>query len=229
MKAMILAAGRGERMRPLTDHTPKPLLKAGGESLMGWHIRRLARAGFSELVVNHAWLGEQIEAAFGDGSAYGVSISWSREAQALETAGGIANALPLLGGEPFVLINGDVLADIDFGRLAEAARGLDGVERLAHLVMVPNPAWRAAGDFDLGEDGFLTEGTSLTFAGAAAYHPAMFAGMPPGQAAPMLPLFRRSIKERQITGHRHDGLWLDVGTPERLREADRIATGRDWA
>ncbi len=227
MKAMILAAGRGERMRPLTDHTPKPLLEAGGESLIGWHIRRLAACGITELVINHAWLGDVLEAALGHGERYGVSIAWSREGQPLETAGGIANALSLLGNAPFVLVNGDVLADIDFAGLCERARQLDGVQTLAHLVMVPNPDWREQGDFDLDDHDRLVPGHGLTYAGAAAYHPALFADLAAQQPVPfmpMLPLFRQAMAEQQITGQVHRGVWMDVGTPQRLAEADALAS-----
>lgn len=148
MKAMILAAGRGERMRPLTDHTPKPLLKVGSEPLIGWHIRRLKNAGFTEIVINHAWLGEQIEATLGNGAQYGVSIAYSPESTGgLETAGGIATALPLLGDAPFLVINGDVLTDIDFNAARQAAASLQTSNLLAHIWLVPNPPHNPEGDF----------------------------------------------------------------------------------
>lgn len=231
MKAMILAAGRGERMRPLTDHTPKPLLPVGGEPLIGWHIKRLRAAGISELVINHAWLGERIEAALGDGAAYGVRIAYSREGTALETAGGIATALPLLGEAPFIVVNGDVLTDIDFATLADAAARLDGRTALAHLLLVPNPPHHPGGDFGLLADGRLSaspaDGEALTFSGIAAYHPALFAATPPHQPAKLAPLLRAAMAQGRVSGARHDGLWLDVGTVERLAEADAIARG--WA
>ncbi|WP_024301187.1 N-acetylmuramate alpha-1-phosphate uridylyltransferase MurU [Pseudogulbenkiania sp. MAI-1] len=231
MRAMILAAGRGERMRPLTDHTPKPLLPVGGEPLIGWHIKRLREAGIDEIVINHAWLGERIETALGDGAAYGVHIAYSREGTALETAGGIATALPLLGEEPFVVINGDVLTDIDLAALAAEAARLDGKQRLAHLLLVPNPPHHPGGDFGLLGDGRLSaspaDGVALTFSGIGAYHPALFAATLPHQPAKLAPLLRAAMAEGRISGVRHDGLWLDVGTAERLAEADAIARG--WA
>lgn len=226
-KAMILAAGRGERMRPLTDQTPKPLLKVGGEPLIGWHIRRLRDAGMTELVINHAWLGEQIEAWIGDGSPYQVKVAWSAEETALDTAGGIANALPLLGNQPFVLINADILTDIDFQHLSREAAQLDGERRLAHLAMVKNPAHHPQGDFSVRSDGLVERGHQLTYAGAAAYHPAMFkelAVQQPIPAKPLLPLLLAAMELGQVTGYCHQGLWLDVGTVDRLASADSIAS-----
>jgi N-acetyl-alpha-D-muramate 1-phosphate uridylyltransferase len=232
MKAMILAAGRGERMRPLTDRTPKPLLQAGGESLIGWHIRRLARAGVTGLVVNHAWLGESLEAALGDGARYGVHIDWSPEGEALETAGGIAHALPLLGEAPFLVVNGDVLCDTDFGLLAETASRLDGRARQAHLLLVDNPPHRADGDFSLHADGRVERepvagAARLTFSGIAAYHPSLFADLArqAPQKRPLLPLLLQGMQAGTVSGEHFGGLWLDVGTPERLAQADRIAAG----
>ncbi|TDR80332.1 N-acetylmuramate alpha-1-phosphate uridylyltransferase MurU [Paludibacterium purpuratum] len=234
MKAMILAAGRGERMRPLTDHTPKPLLRVGAETLIGWHIRRLAACGIRELVINHAWLGERLQAALGDGAAYGVRIAWSAEHEALETAGGIAQALPLLGDAPFLLVNGDVLCDLDFARLMAAAQRLDGHARQAHLILVDNPPHRPGGDFTLHPDGRVTrepvEGLPrLTYAGIGAYHPSLLADL--ARRSPvretLLNVFIEAMARGTISGERLSGLWLDVGTPERLQEADRIAAG--WA
>lgn len=230
MKAMILAAGRGERMRPLTDHTPKPLLSVGGQPLIAWHIQKLAAAGFADIVINHAWLGEQIEAALGDGSRFGVRIAYSREGAALETAGGIATALPLLGAAPFVVVNGDVLTDIDFACLRPTLAALDGRAQLAHLLLVANPAHHPAGDFGLLPDGQLSanaaDGIGLTFSGIGLYHPALFAAIPPQQPAKLAPLLRSAMAAGQVSGARHHGLWLDVGTVERLAEADAIA--RTW-
>ena len=231
MKAMILAAGRGERMRPLTDHTPKPLLPAGGRPLIEWHIRRLAAAGVRQLVINHAWLGAQIEQVLGDGNRLGVEIAYSPESTALETAGGIATALPLLGDAPFLVVNGDVLSDVDFTALQQQAAQLDGRTRLAHLLLVDNPPHNPAGDFGLLANGLLAArpdaGNGLTFSGIAAYHPALFADTPAGQPAKLAPLLRAAMAEGQVSGSRLDGLWLDVGTQERLAEADVIAAG--WA
>jgi len=217
MKAMILAAGRGERMRPLTDHMPKPLLQVGGKSLIVWHIERLAQAGFRQLVINHAHLGKQIEAALGDGSRFGVSIVYSDEGEAMETAGGIANALPLLGEEPFLVVNGDVYTDYDFCRLA--GRPMDGV--VAHLVLVDNPPQHAQGDFYL-ENGLLVEqGSSrLTFSGIGIYRPIFFASIIRGTKAKLAPLLHVAIAEKRVTGEHYRGDWVDVGTPERLQALD---------
>ncbi|HWU65994.1 MAG TPA: nucleotidyltransferase family protein [Methylophilus sp.] len=216
MRAMILAAGRGERMRPLTDHTPKPLLAVGGKPLIVWHIERLARAGFRELVINHAHLGAQIEAALGDGRQWQVSICYSAEATALETAGGIANALPLLGDLPFLVINGDVFTDIDYADLTLPA------DRLAHLVMVDNPPQHAAGDFGL-EHGFVLDSAEhrLTFSGVGVYHPELFSSIQHGQAAKLAPLLRAAMQQQRVTGQHHHGLWHDIGTPERLAQLDQ--------
>ncbi|NWK77433.1 N-acetylmuramate alpha-1-phosphate uridylyltransferase MurU [Aquitalea sp. LB_tupeE] len=229
MKAMILAAGRGERMRPLTDHTPKPLLLAGGRPLIEWHIRSLAAVGIRQLVINHAWLGAQIEQSLGDGDRWGVDIAYSPEASALETAGGIATALPLLGNAPFLVVNGDVLSDVDFAPLQQQAAQLDGKTRLAHLLLVDNPPHNPAGDFGLLDNGLLVAtpaaGNGLTFSGIAAYHPALFASTAAGQPAKLAPLLREAMAQGQVSGSRLDGMWLDVGTPERLAEADAIAAG----
>lgn len=232
MKAMILAAGRGERMRPLTDSCPKPLLKVGGEPLIGWHLRRLHAAGIREIVINHAWLGSQIEDTLGTGGAYGVRIAYSPEGETgLETAGGIATALPLLGEEPFLVVNGDVLTDIDFQTAFGAAEALLQQQKLAHLWLVPNPAHNPNGDFVLQNDGAVLsaspEGTALTFSGMGVYHPDLFRSTPPRQAAKLAPLLRAAMNQGLVSGEEHQGLWLDVGTVERLAEADELA--RHWA
>jgi MurNAc alpha-1-phosphate uridylyltransferase len=215
MKAMILAAGRGERMRPLTDHTPKPLLKVGGKSLIVWHIERLAAAGFKDVVINHAHLGEQIEVALGNGSQWGVRIQYSPEKIALETAGGIANAMPLLGNSPFLVVNGDVYTDIDFGALRLAP------PNLAHLVMVNNPPQHAAGDFTLCNGKLSVEGTEkLTFSGVGVYEPSLFAGIVRGEAAKLAPLLKVAMAQGLVSGTHHQGAWHDIGTPERLQALD---------
>ncbi|MCP5221538.1 MAG: nucleotidyltransferase family protein [Zoogloeaceae bacterium] len=219
MRAMILAAGRGERMRPLTDTCPKPLLSAGGAPLIVHHLRRLAAAGIDQIVINHAHLGEMIETALGDGSAFGLHIRYSPEATALETAGGIRQALPRLGDAPFLVVNGDVFCDIDFGALIHRADALKADR--AHLVLVPNPPHHPAGDFHLrGGRASLSDGERLTFSGIGLYHPDMFASLPSGQAAPLGPLLRQAITAGQVSAERFDGLWMDIGTPERLAELD---------
>jgi MurNAc alpha-1-phosphate uridylyltransferase len=211
---MILAAGRGERMRPLTDHTPKPLLEAGGRSLIGHHLAALARAGVREVVVNHAHLGAQIERALGDGAAYGLRIRYSPEEVALETGGGIFRALPLLGPDPFIVVNGDVWTDFDPARLRLADADL------AHLVLVDNPAHHPAGDFFLAGDRVREDrGPRLTFSGVAVYRPALFDGCAPGRF-PLAPLLRAAITVGRVSGEHHRGCWVDVGTPERLAALD---------
>ena len=223
MKAFILAAGRGERMRPLTDTTPKPLLMAGGKPLIVWHLERLAACGFRDVVINHAHLGEQIESALGDGRQFGLNIAYSPEPPgALETAGGIARALPLLGSEPFLVVNGDVWCDWDFRR----AHALAG--RRAHLVFVDNPPQHAGGDFCL--DGETVRyasagiGPTLTYAGTGVFAPDFFAAVPAGAIMKMRPLLDAAIALGIVTGERHGGQWVDVGTPERLAELDRQLT-----
>lgn len=212
--AMILAAGRGERMRPLTDHTPKPLLEVGGKPLIVWHIERLLAAGISELVINHAHLGELIEQRLGDGSEWGARIRYSAEGEgrALETGGGIFKALPLLGEQPFLVVNGDVWCDVDFASLTIAP------EDLAQLLLVDNPAHNPDGDFFL-EDGRVVEwqgGERLTFSGIGIYSPQLFIDEKPG-AWPLAPLLRAAIGGEWVGGQKHTGRWIDVGTPERLQ------------
>ena len=223
---MILAAGRGNRMRPLTDQVPKPLLRAGGKPLIQYHIERLAAAGVREIVINHAHLGQQIEAALGDGSRLGVALRYSAEGegQALETGGGIFKALPLLGPGPFLVVNADIWTDCPFDGL-----GL-GAGTLAHLILVANPPQHPAGDFHLSDGRVLTEGEPrLTFSGIGVYHPDVFANCTAG-AFPLAPLLRQAMAEGRVTGQRHHGHWFDIGTPQRLAELDRWlgneATGR---
>jgi MurNAc alpha-1-phosphate uridylyltransferase len=214
MKAFILAAGRGERMRPLTDHTPKPLLTVRGKPLIVWHLERLATAGITQVVINTGWLGEQIAMLLGAGRDYGVSIAYSAEGwPALETGGGIRHALPLLGASPFLLVNGDVFTDCDFAALA--ARGLRSQEQ-AHLVLVDNPAHHPRGDFRLDAAGLVREGPpTLTYSGVALLCPSLFEGCSAG-AFPLAPLLLRAIAAERVSGVRHGGQWSDVGTPERL-------------
>lgn len=215
---MILAAGKGERMRPLTLHTPKPLLPVAGKPLIQWHIEALARAGLSRLVINHAWLGQQIEAAFGDGACLGVHIDWSAEEQPLETAGGILRALPLLGDAPFVLVNGDIWTDFDFAALRLPAG------RLAHLVLVDNPPFKEAGDFLLAGGAVANpaagqQAEALTYSGIAVLSPRLFDGLAEGPQ-PLAPLLRAAAQQGLVSGEHHAGRWIDVGTPERLQQAD---------
>ncbi len=215
MKAMILAAGRGERMRPLTDYTPKPLLKVGGKSLIVWHLERLAKAGFKEVVINHAHLGEQIEQALGDGKQWGVSIQYSPEKVALETAGGIANALYLLGSESFLVVNADTFTDVDFSALSITK------PNLAHLVMVDNPPQHVHGDFALHQGKLSENGhPKLTFSGVGIYHPDLFASVVRGEAAKLTPLLNAAMTKGLVTGQHHQGVWHDIGTPQRLAELD---------
>ena len=222
MKAFILAAGRGVRMRPLTDTTPKPLLCVAGKPLIVWHLERLAASGFRDVVINHAHLGEQIEAALGDGSRFGVSIRYSPEPPgALETAGGIAKALPLLGEQPFLVINGDVWCDWDFRRAAALAGAR---AHLAHLVMVANPPEHAGGDFCLDGERLRLAGEfigpTLTYAGTGVFSPDFFVGVAAGSVLRMRPLLDAAIAQGLVSGERHDGEWVDVGTPERLAQLD---------
>ncbi len=243
MRAMILAAGRGERMRPLTDTCPKPLLPVGGRPLIAWHLERLAQAGITDILVNHAWLGDRIEAALGDGRAYGVRLRYSAESPALETAGGIARALPFFQDRPFLVLNGDIWCDW----APAQAHGLTAAwptGRLAHLILVDNPDHHPEGDFILGADGRVAprpdagdrapgtqsrapaadarhiQPSALTFAGIGLYHPALFADTDPDRPAPLAPLLRRAMAAHAVSGERHTGRWIDVGTPARLAALD---------
>lgn len=219
---MILAAGRGERMRPLTDHTPKPLLAVGGKPLIVWHIERLAAAGFCDIVINHAHLGHLIEAALGDGTRFGVSIRYSPEREALETAGGIAQALPLLGAAPFLVVNGDVFCDWDLIQTrARIESLLAHPGQQAHLVLVPNPPHHPVGDFALADDRVLPEGAArYTFSGIGVYGPSLFAPVTPGAKSKLAPLLRDAMARGAVSGELHRGRWEDVGTPERLAALD---------
>jgi MurNAc alpha-1-phosphate uridylyltransferase len=217
MKAMILAAGRGERMRPLTDTVPKPLLRIGGQTLIERHVHALARAGITDLVINHAHLGEQIVRALGDGHAYGVSIRYSPETDgSLETGGGIMNALPLLGAEPFLVVNGDIWTDFPFASLPSRIDGL------AHLVMVDNPEHHPEGDFSLSAGELSRQGPAmLTYAGIGVYRPELFAGCSPG-AFPLGPVLRDAMDAGQVSGEHYTGNWFDIGTPERLDAVNSV-------
>jgi len=220
MKAMILAAGRGERMRPLTDACPKPLLPVGGKPLIVWQIERLVAAGIHELVINHAHLGAQIEAALGDGRGFGAHIVYSPESEALETAGGIANALHLLGAAPFLVVSADIYCACDYRQLSEAATQLDATTQV-FLWMVDNRAWHPDGDFAL-RDGLLhLEGEPrLTYSNLGIFRPEFFAGIAPGTRLPLRPLFDQAIAAGRIRGARLTGLWENIGTPAQLAALD---------
>ena len=218
MKAMILAAGKGERMRPLTLTTPKPLVCAGGVPLIVYHLHALAKAGFREVVINHAWLGKQIEDYLGDGALFGLDITYSPEGEPLETGGGILRALPLLGAEPFLVVNGDIWTDYPFVSLPRAISGL------AHLVLVENPAHNPQGDFALCgravEEG--AEGSAkLTYSGIAILYPQLFASCRAG-AFKLAPLLREAMRAGQVSGECFCGHWIDVGTHERLADVERL-------
>lgn len=219
MKAMLLAAGRGERMRPLSDRLPKPLLEAGGKPLIVWQIERLVRGGFTDIVINHAHLGKMIEDALGDGSQFGARIQYSAETEALETAGGIAWALPLLDDQPFLVVNSDVYSDYDFAGLTQHAQTLSA-NRPAHLVLVDNPEHHRQGDFGLRDGVVTADGARLTFSGIGAYHPALFAGIARGDKARLAAQLARPIAEGRVSGEHFRGEWNDVGTPQRLAELD---------
>ncbi len=226
--AMILAAGKGERMRPLTDHTPKPLLPVGGKPLILWHLEKLAKAGFGRIVINHAHLGDQIEEILGNGEAFGVELRYSREGEPLETAGGIATALSLIEGEIFPVVNADVFCDYDFGRFAGIMARMQGETTLAHLVLVDNPPHHPDGDFVLeagkvmDEVSHLTPHASrLTFSGIGIYRRELFASTEPWIKTPLAPLLKQAMQQGRVTGEHFRGRWMDVGTPERLKELDR--------
>ncbi len=216
---MLLAAGRGERMRPLTDTTPKPLLQVAGKPLIVHHLEELAAAGFHQLVINHAWLGEQIEQTLGDGSRWNLQIHYSAEAEALETGGGIFRALPLLS-DPFVVINGDVFAEVDFTSLS-----IDDND-LAHLLLVENPAHNPGGDFQLANGRVSESGDAkLTYSGIGIYRKALFDGCRAGKF-PLAPLLRKAMQQHRVGGQLLGGEWIDVGTPQRLQQLEQSLTSR---
>ncbi len=229
--AMILAAGRGERMRPLTDHTPKPLLPVAGKPLILWHLEKLAKAGFERIVINHAHLGDHIEALLGDGSAFGVELRYSREGEALETAGGIATALPLIDAAIFPVINSDVFCDFDFRRFAGIMLQMQHENSLAHLILVDNPPHHPQGDFVLKESKvydksapFPLPPSPFTFSGIGVYRRELFAHIESWKKAPLAPLLKAAMGEGKVTGEHYSGRWVDVGTPERLIGLDNEIT-----
>jgi MurNAc alpha-1-phosphate uridylyltransferase len=224
--AMVLAAGRGERMRPLTDRTPKSLLEVGGQPLIEHHIDKLAAAGFARIVINHAYLGEQIVAAVGDGSRWGVTIRYSPEVDALETAGGIANALPLIDADAFAVVNSDVYSNYDYAGLKAATSRLTADTRWqAHLILVGNPAHNRAGDFALEGTRVAADGpVRLTFSGMGAYRSNLFSGIRAGEKQPLAPLLRDQARVGRVSGEQHLGQWTDVGTPQRLASLNKMLT-----
>ncbi|MCF6190330.1 MAG: nucleotidyltransferase family protein [Cocleimonas sp.] len=218
MKAMILAAGHGTRMKPLTDHTPKPLLKVGGKPLIVWHIEKLKKAGFKDIIINIAWLGDQIPKTLGDGSQFGVNLHYSDEQKdgALETAGGIIKALSFFDGKPFLVVNGDVWCDYEYCNQNPLK-----AKQLAHLVLVNNPEHNLEGDFALNNNTVKTEGENkYTFSGIGYYHPNLFKKLPQGKR-PLAPLLREAMGNDKVSGEHFAGDWRDIGTPERLTELDQ--------
>lgn len=216
MKAMILAAGRGERMRPLTNLTPKPLLPVAGKPLIVHTILKLVSAGFTDIVINHAHLGKQIENALGNGRQFGASLRYSPEGeQALETAGGIINALPLLGNDVFLVVNGDIATDFPYHEVNR--QQVD----LAHLILVDNPEHHAHGDFGLNSDGYVIENglEQFTFSGIGLYRPELFSETP-ASFRKLGPLLRQAVAKQRVTGQKYSGFWMDIGTPERLQQLD---------
>jgi MurNAc alpha-1-phosphate uridylyltransferase len=225
MKAMVLAAGLGTRLRPLTDQVPKALVEAGGKPLIVWQLERLARAGFREVVINVSLLGERIEARLGNGSAFGLALVYSREAEPLESAGGIARARGLLGAAPFALVNSDVYCDFDLAALRRRALGAC----LAHLVLAPNPPHHPQGDFSLdGAQAGNAGAPRYTYTGVALIDPALVAPVRPGERAQLAPLLRAAAEDGRLSGELHAGAWHDVGTAERLAELEaRLAGTRE--
>lgn len=232
MKAMILAAGRGQRMRPLTDHTPKPLLPVGGKPLIVWHIEKLVAAGIRDIVINTAWLGHKLQSALGDGGAYGARLLWSPEDPPLETAGGIAHALPVLGPKPFLVVNGDVWCDWDIRAAPRCADAMMERQALAWLLLVDNPGHNPSGDFLLAPDGQVchapeaapTASVRLTFSGIGVYDPRLLFGVSGREPAPLAPVLRQAMQRSAVIGSHHEGTWLDIGTPERLQQLDTQLT-----
>ena len=229
MKAMILAAGLGNRMRPLTDHTPKPLLCAGGKPLIEYHLKNLHRAGIREVIINLAYLGEKICAHLGDGQTFGLKVIYSNEPEPLETGGAILHALDLLGEEPFLLINGDVWCDLDFAQFIQKpfVENKMAENQLGHLLLVPNPEFHPQGDFALASNGQLIEDSEkthpqrFTFGGISLFKPELIANYPnKRQKFPLVEVLRRAISNRQLTGQVHQGHWSDVGTPVRLQQLE---------
>jgi MurNAc alpha-1-phosphate uridylyltransferase len=227
MRALILAAGRGERLRPLTDTLPKPLLPAGGRALVEWQVERLVKGGFDELVVNHAHLGAMIEEALGDGRRFGARIRYSPESPALETAGGIARALHLLDDEPFLVVSSDIHTEFDYASLAAPLEAIarDPAAQVAHFVLVDNPPWHAAGDMALDGGRIRRDGTALTYGNIAVFHPSIFREIAPGTWLKLFPWAYRYVDEGRVTGEHYRGAWDNVGTSAQLAALDRRLMG----
>ena len=222
-RALLLAAGRGERLRPLTDATPKPLLEAGGKSLIAWQVERLVRGGFRDLVVNHSYQGAMIEAALGDGSALGARIRYSAEAPALETAGGIVKALPLLGADPFVVVSGDIHTEFDYASLGARIEAIDRdpAACAAHFVLVDNPPWHAAGDMGLDGARVTRGGPRLTYGNIAVFHPSLFGAIAPGTVLKLFPWAYRFVDAGRVSGEHFRGAWDNVGNAGQLDALNR--------
>jgi len=224
MKAMILAAGRGERMRPLTDHVPKPLLHVGGRPLIVWQIERLVSSGFPEIVINVSWLADEIESALGNGSRWGASLVYSREEQALETAGGIRKVLSLFDGSPFLVVNGDVYSDYSYDQLGQAIMRLKAGPDRAHLVLVKNPEHHWEGDFGLQNGRLIDRQPYFTFSGISVWHPEAFTTLTPGEKVPLVSVIRNMMANGVVSGEFYAGKWADIGTTKRLAMLDKILT-----
>jgi MurNAc alpha-1-phosphate uridylyltransferase len=224
--ALILAAGRGERLRPLTDARPKPLLEVGGRTLVEWQVERIVRGGFTDLVVNHAHLGAMIEAVLGDGKRFGARIRYSPESPALETAGGIAKALHLLPRAPFLVVSSDIYTEFDYATLQPVIRriGADPVQCTAHLVLVDNPPWHSAGDMGLAGSIVRRDGPRLTYGNIGVFHPGMFEGIAPGTWLRLFPWAYRFVEEGRVSGERYAGEWDNIGTAGQLADLDRRLT-----
>jgi N-acetyl-alpha-D-muramate 1-phosphate uridylyltransferase len=225
-RALILAAGRGERMRPLTDTVPKPLLPVGGRAIIAWQVERLVAGGFAEIVVNHSHLGAMIEAALGDGARFGARIRYSHEPRALETAGGIAQALPLLGDAPFVVVSGDIHTEFDYASLLDRVRAISENPRAqaAHFVLVDNPPWHAAGDMGLAQGRVTRDGARLTYGNIAVFHPEPFRAIAAGSWLKLFPWAYALVDAGRVTGERFTGRWDNVGTPAQLAALDARLT-----
>jgi N-acetyl-alpha-D-muramate 1-phosphate uridylyltransferase len=221
MKAMILAAGRGERMRPLSDMTPKPMLSVAGKPLIRWQIDRLVAAGFTEIVINHAWLGDHIEHAFKSGEGFGCQLQYSREEEALETAGGIVQALPLLGDEPFVVVSGDIYTEFNYLTLKPIVDEIAQGQADAHLVLVPNPPFHVQGDMGLQDHLITPDATPhYTYGNIAVFHPKLFVSLPRGEKKKLFPWLYEFARQGRVRGELFDGVWDNIGTPEQLDALD---------